>query len=219
MKKAKRPKHVDLSPSVLYVLAGATGALPIPFVSGRLAHHVRRDLVAGIARKHGVSLTKAATDLLATPETTESAHGFMSLLVGFASRKLLARTLPLALLPPLRSTWNAFVLGHLFERYLVGGGKDRPPVVTEGEAKRIRRAVDGALRRSLSRDLEVVKDAKKAVADEGGNLAQNVGRFVLHVPATLQSRLYAAFDELFEKEEEPKEKRTIEAPAQMAATA
>lgn len=215
--KAKRSKHVDLAPSVLYVLAGASGAVPIPFVSGKLAQKVRRDLVEGIGRKHGVSLTKPASDLLATPETTEAAHGFMALVLGFASRKLLMRALPLALLPPLRSTWNAFVLGHLFERYLVGGGNERPPVVTEEEAKKIRRAVDGALRGALKRDLKVAPlDEKTPVA---GGLVKQVERFVMHVPDALLARLHTAFDDLLEPEAPAVEKRAIDVGGTFAATA
>ncbi len=218
--KAKRPKHVDLSPSVLYVLAGATGTVPIPFVSAKLARKVRRDLVAGIARKHGVSLTKPASDLLATPEAGESAHGLVAVLVGVASRKLLARALPLVLLPPLRSTWNAFVLGHLFERYLVGGGKERAPVVTEDEAKRIRRAVDGALRGALKRDLKMSVEPLDEKTPAAGNLVKQVERFVMRVPETLLGRLYASFDDLVTTAEAtPKEKRALDAGGAISATA
>ncbi|MEO8799182.1 MAG: hypothetical protein ABI551_14935, partial [Polyangiaceae bacterium] len=119
------------------------------------------------------------------------------------------------------STWNAFVLGHLFERYLVGGGKERAPVVTEDEAKKIRRAVDGALRGAFKRDLKV----KVAPLDEKtpttGNLVKQVERFVMHVPETLLARLYTAFDDLMETvESPPKERRAIDVGgAAVAATA
>jgi hypothetical protein len=176
--KAKTQK---LHPSLFYALAGATGIVPIPWIATNATRTVRRKLVTRVAEAHQITVEPEALRILSAPDSTEAAHGIASITLGLFARKYLRRWLPLMMLPPLRSSWNAFVLGHFLERQL-SIKKSRKQPLRVAEAKRLRHAIDGATKHALSTDMSFEPlDSWKRVGD------------------WLLRRLENSFDELYER--------------------
>lgn len=170
----------QLHPSLFYALAGATGIVPIPWVAANVTRTVRSKLVTRVAEAHHIRVDPEALRILSAPDSSEAAHGLASLTLGLFARKYLRRWLPLALLPPIRSSWNAFVLGHFLERQL-STKKSRKQPLRIDEAKRLRHAIDGATRHALSSEVPFAPfESWKHTAD-----------WLLH-------RLETSFDELYE---------------------
>ena len=182
--KATR-KTRELHPTLFYALAGATGIVPIPWISANAMRTVRRKLVTRVAEAHHIKVEPEALRILSEPDSSQGAHGLASLTLGLFARRYLRRWLPLAFLPPLRSSWNAFVLGHFLERQLVMKKSRKQPLRVD-EAKRLRHAIDGATRRALSSEVPFAPFESW----------RHIGDWMLR-------RLEASFDELLEQSEHP----------------
>jgi hypothetical protein len=182
-------------------LAASAAALPLPWLPDSLLHRVRGALVHDVAAHHGLSLTPEAREALAQP-SADGPRGFASqalrfLGVRFAIRAM-ARFGPVAFLWPLRHALRTFVLGHLFSRYLSAGRAERAVRIDIAEARRVRRAIEGAMARALTVEASTTseptriddqRDAATAVVDTLLGLAAGI-------PDRLIRRLDAAFDDL-----------------------
>ncbi len=183
-------------------LGGLAGAVPLPWVPDSLVRRVRGALAHDVAARHGVSLTPEARAALAEPSggggppsATAQALRFVGVRLG---ARLLSRFGPFALVWPAREAVRTFVLGHLLDRYVAVARAERAVRIDLAEARRVRRAIDGAVVRALavapSRAVEPTAvddqlDAFTALIDGLIGLAAGV-------PARVTQRLDAAFDEL-----------------------
>jgi hypothetical protein len=189
----------------IYAAMGASaGAVPLPWIPDVLARRVRGALVHDIAVRHGRSLESGAREALADPAGPNGQSGMIRQALRFLGAKLATRALaglgPVVLFRPLRAALHTYVLGHLFDRYLErGSGQGRLSV---DEARRVRVAIDRALLRALTVDVDAMaaptemddaRDQTTAFID--GLLGVAAG-----VPERLMQRLDAAFDEIIAHE-------------------
>lgn len=193
---------VDVGRLATYsALAGSVAALPVPWLPESLLRRIRGALVHDLAAAHGLSLTSDAREALAQP-SAEGPQGLGSralryLGVRFAIRAL-ARFGPVALIWPFRDALRTYALGHLFARYLEVGRVERAVRIDVGEARRVRRAVDGAIVQALTR-VPSPADQPKRVDDQRDAatvLIDTLLGFAAGVPGRLIRRLEAAFDAL-----------------------
>src|SRR5664279_5666333 len=131
--------------AVYAVLGGASGVVPLPWLPNAIARRLRGALAQDIAARHGLSLTKEARDLLSEPEPREAARGLFGEAIRFATRRLITRFSPLAVLPPVRGAAHVFALGHLFNRYIEKNRSLRSVRVDAEEARLIRKGIDAAM--------------------------------------------------------------------------
>jgi hypothetical protein len=184
------------------VLGGSASALPLPWVPDALVRRVRGALVHDVAARYGLSLTSEARDALAEPAGADGPRGLASQALRFFGVRLALRMLtrfgPAALVWPVRGALRTYVLGHLFDRYLTSSRAERAVRIDADEARRVRRAIDGALIRALSirtpgmeeyATIDDQRDASMALIDTMIGLAAGV-------PDRLMRRLDAAFDDL-----------------------
>jgi hypothetical protein len=195
---------VERSRLGVYAAIGASaGAVPLPWLPDVLVRRIRGALVHDVAVRHGLSLGHEARDVLAEPAGADGPRGLVAQALRFAGAKLAARTLarlgPVGLVWPLRSAAQTFILGHLFDRYLEIARTERAVRIDVEEARRIRRAIDGALVRALTvqtRRIDqptVIDDQRDATTA----LVDGVLSFTAGLPGRAVQRLEAAFDELF----------------------
>jgi hypothetical protein len=188
--------------AIYAALGGAIGALPLPWVPESLLRRVRGALAHDVAVHRRVSLTKEARAALADPSGPDGLRGLAAQALRFVGIRLAGRALarlgPFALLWPLRQALRTYVLGHLFDRYLERGRAERAVRVDLDEARRVRRAIDGALMRAITIEgppateptvIDEQRDAMTALID--GLIGVTAG-----LPDRLVSRLDAAFDDL-----------------------
>ena len=183
-------------------LGAALTAVPLPFVPDSLARRVRGALVHDIAVRHGLSLTRDARDVLSEPSGPDGPRGFVAEAMRFFGGRLAVRMLtrfgPVALVWPVRTGLRTYVLGHLFDRYLGHGRRDRAVRVDVEEARRVRQAIEGALARALTiespgiEEPTVIDDQRDAMTA----LVDGLLGLVAGVPDRLVRRLDAAFDDL-----------------------
>jgi hypothetical protein len=198
-----RLASVERSRLGVYAAIGASAtAVPLPWIPDALVRRVRGALVHDLAVRHGLSLTLEARDVLAEPAGADGPRGLLAQVLRFAGTRLALRTLtrlgPIGLVWPLRSAAQTYVLGHLFDRYLDLARTERAVRIDVEEARRVRRAVDGALVRAVTVQtsrtepptvIDDQRDATTAVIDA-------VLSFAAGLPALAVHRLEAAFDEL-----------------------
>jgi plasmid stability protein len=188
----------------VYAALGATvGTVPLPWVPDALARRVRGALVHDVAVRHGLSLSHEAREILASPAGLDESKGiFVRTARQFGVRlalKALTRVGPVGVVWPLGHAVRTYALGHLFDRYLAQGRTGHAVRIEENEARRVRHAIDGALKRALSvstapaTELAAVDDQR----DSTTALVDSVLVGAAGVPARLLARLDAAFDDLF----------------------
>jgi hypothetical protein len=215
---ASRPR-VDEGRLGIYAAMGAgTGTVPLPWVPEALARRVRGSLVYDVAVRHGVTLDPAAREALAARAPGEK-RGLVRQAVRFVGSTLAKRALtglgPFGLVGPVRAALDTYVLGHLFDRYLArrahtgkpspsrSAGTTHNPRIEENEARRIRTAIDGALLRALTVDVDPVAPPPRG-ADDGRDettaFIDGVLSFAAGVPEQLIVRLDAAFDDIMQYE-------------------
>jgi hypothetical protein len=194
---------VDRSRLAVYTILGASaGATPLPWVPDSLLRRVRGALVHDFAARHGLSLTPEARAVLSEssgpggPRSVAS-QAFSYLGVRLAVR-VLARFGPISLMWPVRHALRTYVLGHLFDRYLEVARSERSVRIDAEEARRIRRAIDGALARALTVDRSPA-DEPTAIDDQRDGVTVFVDGLIglaAGLPDRLVGRLDAAFDDL-----------------------
>jgi hypothetical protein len=206
--------RVDQGRLGIYAAMGAgTGTVPLPWVPDALARRVRGSLVHDIAVRHGLALDLAAREALAARAAPGEKRGLVRQAVRFVGATLAKRALtglaPIGLVGPVRAALDTYVLGHLFDRYLVQREQSAQPEVPHGprigedEARRVRRAIDSALLRALTVDVDPVAppppdggDAR----DRTTTFIDGVLSFTAGVPEQLIVRLDAAFDDIMQHE-------------------
>ena len=207
------PPRVNEGRLGVYAAMGAgTGTVPLPWVPDVLARRVRGSLVQDIAVRHGVSLEPGAREALAARTAPGEKHGLVRQAVRFVGSTLAKRALtltwvgaPLGLVGPVRGALDTYVLGHLFDRYLVRRGTGRfasSPRIVEDEARRLRSAIDGALLRALTVDVDPSKPLSPLDDTRDGTTTfiDGVLSFAAGVPEQLIERLDAAFDDIMQHE-------------------
>jgi hypothetical protein len=184
------------------VLGASVSVVPIPWVPEALARRVRGSLVHDIAVRHGVSLAAEARALLADPSGPDAPRGIVSQALRFFGIRLAARMLtrlgPVAIVWPVQNALRTFVLGRLFARYLERARTVRAVRVDMDEARRVRRAIDGALARAMT--VPVTPIEEPTVIDDQRDpttaLVDGLLGVVAGAPELLLRRLDAAFDDL-----------------------
>lgn len=185
--------------AVYAALGGASGVVPFPWLPNAMARRLRGALAQDIASRRGLSLTKEARELLAEPEPREAARGLFGEAIRFASRKLVTRFSPLAILPPVRGAAHVFALGHLFDRYIEKNRTLRSVRIDEEEAKLIRKGIDAAMMAVINPELAVERaprlNAAEDLRDAPTQMLDGVLIAVAGLPEWLVRRLDAAFDD------------------------
>lgn len=194
---------IDRGRLAVYTALGASvGALPLPWVPNTLLRQVRGALVQDYAVRYGLSLSREAREVLSEPGGQEGGRGFLSQMAGYLGARLAVKTLtrfgPVGLVWPLRDGIRTYALGHLFDRYLGSARSERAIRIDAQEARRVRRAIDGALVRAVT--VEASRPAEPAAIDDQRDLATSLVDGFLSLAAGLPDRLVrrvdAAFDEL-----------------------
>jgi hypothetical protein len=197
------PSPVDGTRLGVYAALGASvAAVPLPWVPDALVRRVRGALVHDIAVRHGLSLTGDARNALSEPSGLERPRGAMSQVMRFLGVKLAARMLtrigPVGMVWPIHSALRTFVLGRMFNRYLGRARIERAVRVDVEEARRVRRAIDGALARAMT--VQTSPTEEPTVIDDQRDpttvLVDGLIGVAAGVPERLLRRLDAAFDEL-----------------------
>jgi hypothetical protein len=187
-------------------LGASASAMPLPLLPDALLRRVRGALVHDVATRHGLSLTPDARDALSEPTGAQGARGLASQALRYFGVRLAVRMLvrfgPIALVWPLRDGLRTYVLGHLFDRYLERLRTDRAVRIHLEEARRVRRAIDGALMRAIAPAMTVQPsspDEPVAIDDQRSAVTALVDGaidVVASLPDKLMRSLDGAFDDL-----------------------
>jgi hypothetical protein len=182
------------------LLGAAIGTVPLPWLPHSLARRLRGALVQDVAARHGVALSPGARTLLADPIAPKKSHGALAEAFTYIGRKLLVRFGPLAVLPPLRSALETYVLGYLFDRYLSRRDRAEGTRVEVKEARVIRGAIDRAVLGVSNPEGGLRWPAAPHVPEESRDeLTQALDSLLAAtatVPSWLLQRLDAAFDDV-----------------------
>jgi hypothetical protein len=188
---------------VYAALGASAGTVPVPWIPDVLARRVRGALVHDVAVRHSLSLSQEAREVFANPAGLDESRGALVRSVRqFGVRlalKALTRVGPVGVIWPLGHAIRTYALGHLLDRYLAQGRGGQGVRIEAEEARRVRYAIDGALKRALSVNAAPVNDLA-AVDDQRDSTTALVDGLLggaAGVPARLIGRLDAAFDELF----------------------
>lgn len=202
---ARTESPVDRSRLGVYAaLGGTVSALPLPWLPDSLVRRVRGALVQDVAMRHGLSLSREARVALSEPAGSEGPRSLLQQALRFAGGRIAVRAL--ARVGPLAAVWTArdalrtYALGHLFDRYLEAGRTTRAVRIDGEEARRVRRAIDGALAHALTIDAPPPMDP--APIDDQRDpltaLLDGLLSFAAGVPSWLVHRLDSAFDDLLD---------------------
>jgi len=180
-------------------LGAATGIVPLPWLPDAVSRRIRGALVHDLTSRHGLSITKEARSALVEPEKEKGPRRYFDMGVKFAITQLLGRIGPFAAIGPMRGALSTFVLGHLLQRYLDGGRRERSVRIDFEEARALREAMDAALLLALTtsatdRDRPVF--APEDLRDGTTQVIDGVLISIASAPGWLLKRLDAAFDEV-----------------------
>jgi uncharacterized protein (DUF697 family) len=183
---------------VLSLLGFAAGAVPIPFIPSLALRRVRGALVHDIAGRHGLCFTEEGRKEIAEPSHSISNGAFFAT-AAFLARRTLRRFGVLGILPPLSAWLEVYALGLLFQRYLERSRSSRTLRIDDAEARRVRRAIDRAIARAMSWNLELGPRLSGGEPTEDlRNLPTRLFDGVLlataALPEHLRRRLEAGFD-------------------------
>jgi hypothetical protein len=194
---------LDGSRLAVYAILGASiGGMPLPWLPDSLLRRVRGALVHDFAMRRGLSLTGEARAVLAEPSGPDGPRGLASQALRYLgvrlTLRLLSRLGPVAVVWPLRDGLRTYLLGHLFDRYLEVARIERAVRIDADEARRVRRAIDGALARSITVDVPLATPptAIDDQRDPATTLLDGLISVAAGLPDRLVRRLDAAFDEL-----------------------
>ena len=182
------------------LLGAAVGAVPFPWLPSALARRLRGALVQDIAARHGLSLSPGARSILAEPTGTKKKQGAVAQAFGYIGRKVLVRFGPLAVLPPLRSALEMYVLGYLVDRYIA---RTLPKETTRLEVKDARlvlHAIERAVVRVASPEgglqWPATPHPPEELRDELTQALDGLLSATSTIPSWLLHRLDLAFDEV-----------------------
>jgi uncharacterized protein (DUF697 family) len=190
--------------TVMALIGLVAGAVPLPFVPAAVLKRIRGALVHDVATRYGLSLTPAAREELAEP--SRAAHGGALLTtIAFFARRTLRRLGALGVLPPLTAWLEVYALGLLFDRYLGRMRSSQTLRIHESEAKLVRSAIDSAVSRALSPNLELRprhsgSEPSEELRSFSTRLLDGILLAAAAVPDHLQRRLETAFDIVLDEE-------------------
>jgi hypothetical protein len=170
----------------------------MPWIPATLARRVRGALVRDVAARHSVTLSREARRVLADPANTQQAKGALVKTLGYLGRRVLVRYGPLAVLPPLRSGLETYVLGHLLDRYLSRASTSVRRELDEAEAWAVKRAIERAIVGVASTERGLAWPGGPVADDDRDELTQAIDGLLTAtatIPAWLLRRLDLAFDD------------------------
>lgn len=185
----------------LAVLTGcglAASAIPIPVVPGRALRLIRGAIAHDVLARHGLSLVTDARRVLAEPNSQDRMRTLLRRTVEIATRRLLRRLGPLALLTTALTGFEVYALGHLLDRYVRRVRPSGTVRVQEREARRVREAIDAAVLRTFSPAVEAsslrVNEPAEDLRDEFTRWVDTLLLTGATLPNYVERRLEAAFD-------------------------
>lgn len=187
--------------SVLTMVGAASGAVPIPFIPGRMLTNVRGAIAYDVARRHGLSLTTDARRVLAAADSSDPRRAKLIGLASWAAGRILRRFGPLWIVSPAASAIETFALGHLLDRYLEEARTHHSVRIEADEALRIRRIIDKSLLQALSPQISVPQEDRPdnpPGEDQRDELTKLVDWTLLSA-ASLPSYLLRRLDSAFER--------------------
>ncbi|MET0595435.1 MAG: hypothetical protein ABW133_22240 [Polyangiaceae bacterium] len=184
--------------SIMAIIGMIAGAVPLPFVPSAVLKRIRGALAHDVATRYGLCLTQEARDELSAASRTSKGGAFVTTIAFFA-RRTLRRVGALGVLPPLTAWFEVYALGHLFDRYLCRARASQSLRIHEGEAKRVRAAIDRAVSRALSPKLELqpresLNEPTEELRNFSTRLLDGFLLAIAAVPDHLRRRLETAFD-------------------------
>jgi hypothetical protein len=199
MRSPDPPREAPGRLGAFTLLGAAAGSVPLPWVPRALVRRVRGALVQDLATRHGVVLSPEARVALAEPSRSVRPPGATREAMQYLAVRAIRRFGPMRALPPVRTALDTFVLGRLFSRYLSSrtGASAR---IDEAEASRVRHAIDGALLRALTAQVEADADAlvhpAEDLRDEWTQAVDGALIATAGLPAWIVRHLDAAFDDM-----------------------
>ena len=187
----------------IYAALGASvGTVPLPWIPEALMRRVRGAMSRELASRYGLTLSVEAREALSESTREADAGTALHRVLRFFGVRVLVRVLtrfgPVWVVWPLRNALATFAMGHLFERYVAVRRTERGTRIDVDEARRVRRAVDGAVARAV-----FVKTPKtepsEAIDDERDRTTaffDGLIGWAAELPDVLVQRLDTAFDEL-----------------------
>ncbi|HQP35893.1 MAG TPA: hypothetical protein PLI95_11950 [Polyangiaceae bacterium] len=186
---------------VLTSLGALSGAVPLPFIPAKMLRSIRGAIAHDVATRHGVSLSAAARDALAEPDSSDARRADLLRVASFVAARVLKRLGPIGFVAPALAGLDAFVLGHLLQRYFALHRHLADRRMGRDEAASVRHSVDRALLRALSPGLRTPRDdvaelPPEDARDDTTRLTDGVLLFAASLPGFFVRRLETAFDEL-----------------------
>ncbi|WP_242515589.1 hypothetical protein [Sorangium cellulosum] len=183
--------------AVLTAFAVGASWIPVPVLPERMLLRIRGAIAQDTVARHGLSLTTDARAVLAQPGQDQTTFRRAAEVV---TREVLRRLSPAQAVAAAARGLEVYALGHLLNRYLTRVRKSGAVRVQADEARRIRDAIDRAVRRSLSPalrpSLTILPGGAEDLRDE---FTRWIDTFLLAgaaVPEYIERRLDVAFDEI-----------------------
>ena len=193
----------------LAVLTGvslAAGAIPLPILPDRVVTHVRGAVAHESAARYGLSLSSDARRALARPNAKDRMRALLRKGVELFTRRLLRRVGPLAPLSTLVTSFEVYALGHLLDRYFEEVRAPGTVRILEGEAERVRVAIDEAVLVAFYPTTQpnplMLGKGTEDLRDEFTRWIDTLLVGAATLPSYLQRRLDAAFDEVIKRSPE-----------------
>ena len=191
---------------VLSLAGAASNSIPLPFLPGKALTSIRGALAHDVIRRHGLSLTSDARDIIAIADSPDPGRARMLGLASYLLGRLIKRFGPLWFLTPTVTGVEVFALGHLLDRYLESHRISRSVRVQASEAKLIRTVIDQSVLRALSPTLRAPTGGNASAAGADADDRDDTTRFIdwalvsaASLPSFLVRRLEVAFDDVVER--------------------
>ena len=214
------PPAVDAAPAAtrtdaqpvagrLAMMAGvslALGAIPLPFLPDRVLLQLRGAVAHEVSSRHGLSLSSDARAVLARPNAKDRMRSLLRKGIELITRRLLRRVGPLAPLSALVTSFEVYALGHLLDRYFAEVRHAGALRILEGEAQRVRSAIDEAVLMTFYPSTQpstlLLGESVEDLRDEFTRWLDTIIVGASTLPNYMQRRLDAAFDEVIRRSPE-----------------
>ncbi|WP_437675218.1 hypothetical protein [Sorangium sp. So ce131] len=183
--------------AVLTAFAVGASWIPLPVIPDRLLTRIRGAIAQDTVARHGLSLTTDARALLAQPGGDRNTFRKAASLL---TREVLRRLTPAQAVAAAACGLEVYALGHLLDRYITHVRRTSAVRIHADEARRVRDAIDRAVRRALSPSLRasvtILPGGSEDLRDE---FTRWIDAFLLAgaaAPEYVGRRLDVAFDEI-----------------------
>ena len=185
--------------AALSAMAVLADMIPLPFVPRRALRQLRGTIAHDAVSRNGIALVSDARAILAEPASHGRVRRLLRRGAEVLARQLLRRLGPLAALSTAASTFEAYALGHLLDRYVRRFRSQKTSRMYEPEAQAVRKAIDAAVLRTFSPATE-----PRSLGAPGGSedfrdeFTRWLDTLLLRgatLPSYLVRRLDAAFDD------------------------